>query len=341
MADAETQRAALQTALAFPDLLPVELAAWPEEGIHWKPSSTRWSILEVVAHLADLEAIYFGERLRRIAQEDAPALAGVDADRRAVEQNYQGAGLRETLQAFRQRRFENGAFLRGLPAQAWSRRGRLPDGQWRSLEQIALGMGVHDANHLRQIRVIRRDWSAARLGGPERQLLPAEARDQLLELLERFPRLIEAELVESDPAAFQWKPAADAWCIAEVIGHLLDTDRFFYGPGLAEIAERDGARLPWLDQNRLVAAAGYARRDARALAWEFRQRRGKLVRFIAGRRVDEQWRRAGVHPKTGESRHFQTLVLGIAAHDANHLWQIRKVRRLRAQALEEAEAAAR
>lgn len=338
MADPIAQKAALQAAPAFPDLLNAELFAWPAESLRWKPSAEKWSIVEVIAHLADLEQVCFGERMRRIVDEHEPEFAPIDPNRRAVERDYNRADLAETLRAFRQGRFENGAFLRGLPAEAWSRRGRLPNGgDLRSLEQIALGMAGHDANHLRQIRAVKRDWGAARLTGPEQALLPPEARDQLLELLERFPRLIEAELIEADPAAFQWKPAPDAWCVAEVVGHLLDCDRIYYGPGLAEIADRNRPPLPVFDQVKAVAAARYARQDACALAWEFRQRRGKLVRFIAGRRVEEQWRRSGVLPRTGETRHFQTLVQSIAVHDANHLMQIRKLRRLRALAQEQAE----
>ena len=42
--------------------------------LQWKPAPERWSIQEVLAHLAVIEQLY-SERVRRIVMEEDPALA--------------------------------------------------------------------------------------------------------------------------------------------------------------------------------------------------------------------------------------------------------------------------
>lgn len=334
MADPGARKAAMQDIYGFPGELAAEFAAWYGAAVRWQPAANKWSMLQVAAHLADLEDV-FGERLRRIAQEEQPELAAVDPDARAAEQGYQAWDVAQTLAAFRRRRQQNGAFLRGLEPAAWERRGLFTgSGETRSIEQLALRMAEHDARHLRQIREVKRDWAESRLSGPEREILPADVRVDLIESLTRFPRLVEAELVEDRRDAFRWKPAPDAWSIAEVVGHLLDADRLFYSRALAATAEADGAPLAPFDQVKAVAEGGYQQKDVREVAWRFRGEREALMRFVSGRRV-QVWSHVGfVGGNRTQPRPFQQLLLRMAVHDANHLFQIRKVRRLRAGARE-------
>ncbi|MFZ0617957.1 MAG: DinB family protein, partial [Candidatus Acidiferrales bacterium] len=43
-----------------------------DEQMHWKPSAERWSISEVLAHLADVEVIGFRERVDKMMNEKDP-----------------------------------------------------------------------------------------------------------------------------------------------------------------------------------------------------------------------------------------------------------------------------
>ena len=54
-------------------LLETLLGDLPGELLHWKPAPDRWSISEVLAHLAALEQVY-AERMLRMVAEDSPAL---------------------------------------------------------------------------------------------------------------------------------------------------------------------------------------------------------------------------------------------------------------------------
>src|SRR5258707_12122790 len=60
-----------------PHLLETLLGDLSGELLHWKPAPDRWSISEVLAHLAALEQVY-AERALRVVTEDSPALLKYD-----------------------------------------------------------------------------------------------------------------------------------------------------------------------------------------------------------------------------------------------------------------------
>ena len=54
----------------------IEKIIWAanEDQLHWKPAMDRWSISEVLAHLADVEVMGFRERVQKMLDEKNPAL---------------------------------------------------------------------------------------------------------------------------------------------------------------------------------------------------------------------------------------------------------------------------
>src|SRR5579864_756166 len=60
-----------------PILLETMLRDLPEDLMRWKPSAERWSIAEVLGHLADIEMVY-ADRTRRIVTEEDPRLQKYD-----------------------------------------------------------------------------------------------------------------------------------------------------------------------------------------------------------------------------------------------------------------------
>jgi DinB superfamily len=71
----------IQPAIALlektPFLFETLLRDLPADVLQWKPWPDRWSISEVLAHLADIEQVY-AERVRRIMAEDSPELKKYD-----------------------------------------------------------------------------------------------------------------------------------------------------------------------------------------------------------------------------------------------------------------------
>src|SRR5437016_1902031 len=90
-----------------PQLLETLLGDLPGELLHWKPRPDRWSISEVLAHLAALEQVY-AERVLRIMAEDSPPLAKYDLDGAKARQDYMLAARRARISGTSRARAEIG-----------------------------------------------------------------------------------------------------------------------------------------------------------------------------------------------------------------------------------------
>jgi len=128
--------------------LPAEIAAQPGPNGSFAPVEHVW-------HLADLEREGFGERIRRILEEDDPDLPDFDGDRIARERHYLSLSLAEGMRAFRAARAGNIATLRAVPAAKWTRAGIQAGAGRILLEDLPAMMAAHDASHRGEIEVWR------------------------------------------------------------------------------------------------------------------------------------------------------------------------------------------
>jgi len=136
-----------------PVLLETLLGDVPADLCPWKPAPDRWSIAEVLAHLADLEEVY-GERVRRIIAEDAPALQRYDQEGASAAGDYPRGSASEHLARFANTRRGLVALLKGVPASAGERAARHSE-----LGTITLSQMLNEwasLGHLRQIAVLNR-----------------------------------------------------------------------------------------------------------------------------------------------------------------------------------------
>lgn len=146
----------LFTALeASPDLFDALLEGLTAEEADRRPDPKRFTIREIMAHLADWEPIY-QERMRRICEEDCPLLEGYDEGLLATEHNYASTEPLEQARLFRERRRKMVEYLRARPAADWQRTGNRPEIGLITLEALALLVPLHDLYHLRQISAYRR-----------------------------------------------------------------------------------------------------------------------------------------------------------------------------------------
>lgn len=123
-----------------------------------RPDPERFSVREIVAHLADWEDVW-RERFRRTANEDRPRLTRPILPARIEEKGYASADPAECLSRLRAKRAENLAWLRALPEEAWDRTAHLDRlGETSLAGLIGLALG-HDSYHLRQVA----EWLAGRL----------------------------------------------------------------------------------------------------------------------------------------------------------------------------------
>ncbi len=114
----------------------------------------KWSVVEVVQHLADIEIVY-GYRYRTVLGDDEPAITGFDQDGWAGTFGYREADLNAALAQIGLMRETNLRLLRTLTQEQRDRVGhhteRGPESLWRTVELVA----AHDLVHLAQIERIK------------------------------------------------------------------------------------------------------------------------------------------------------------------------------------------
>lgn len=110
----------------------------------------KWSVVEVVAHLADAELVH-GYRTRMIVAEQEPRLAGYDQDGWALEFHYATADLAATVAFLTSLREWNLRFWRTLTPAQLARVGLHAErGPESAGLYLKLGAG-HDLVHRRQV----------------------------------------------------------------------------------------------------------------------------------------------------------------------------------------------
>ncbi len=126
-------------------------------GIISKPeASDKWSVAEVIQHLADSETVW-AYRLRKVLAEDKPVLSGYDQDLWARRFRYADVPVVEALSLFTYCRAANLRLLGHLSEEDYQRVGVHSErGQETVRHMVSLYAG-HDLVHLRQIdRILRR-----------------------------------------------------------------------------------------------------------------------------------------------------------------------------------------
>jgi hypothetical protein len=132
---------------------------------HWRPEADRWSISEILAHLADLERVYF-ERARRILSEETPELQAYDQMASSAAGDYSGGSAAEHLASFTARRREHLAFLKNAGVSVGERTGKHPELGTITLSQMLNELASHDLGHLRQIAELYRAHAFYPHAGP-------------------------------------------------------------------------------------------------------------------------------------------------------------------------------
>jgi hypothetical protein len=154
-ASASDMQPAISLLEKTPRLLETLLGDLSGELLHWKPALERWSISEVLAHLAALEQVY-AERTLRMVAEDSPALAKYDLAGATSRGEYSRGSAGENLALFTRTRRSTLALLLGLPGSAGSRTGIHSELGSITLAEMLNEWANHDLGHLRQIAELYR-----------------------------------------------------------------------------------------------------------------------------------------------------------------------------------------
>jgi hypothetical protein len=114
----------------------------------------KWSIVQVLQHLADCEVVWTW-RMRLILAQDRPPLTGFDQDRWAERLRYDEASPDEALEIFTVLRRANLRLLERATSQELQRVGVHVERGEESVEHLRRLYAGHDLLHLRQIERIR------------------------------------------------------------------------------------------------------------------------------------------------------------------------------------------
>lgn len=137
-----------------------------EDELHWKPAMDRWSISEVLAHLADVEVAGFRERIRIMMEQDNPKLESYDQNAQYAGGKYSGGKAREHLKAFCHERDRSLSLLRYLPEKVIARKGLHAALGPITVGQLMNEWAFHDLGHIRQISELFRSRAFYPAMGP-------------------------------------------------------------------------------------------------------------------------------------------------------------------------------
>src|SRR3974377_1784532 len=113
----------------------------------------KWSVVEILAHLADVEMVT-GWRLRSILAAPGTPIQAFDQDAWAAAGQYSKREARKSLEQFRILREANLAFLKSLTPEQRKFFGMHAERGQESIERLTSLMAGHDINHLEQIQSI-------------------------------------------------------------------------------------------------------------------------------------------------------------------------------------------
>ena len=131
----------------FLETVPPQLAASPE-------APGKWSIRDVIQHLADSELVG-GFRLRMVLAHDRPPLTGYDQDLWASRLRYRDVEVGDAFEQFGALRRANVRIWQSLTAEDLARVGLHSERGEESLEHMRRLYAGHDLLHLQQLERIR------------------------------------------------------------------------------------------------------------------------------------------------------------------------------------------
>jgi DinB superfamily len=118
-----------------------------------RPAPGKWSIAEILAHLADAELV-IGYRLRLILASNGTTIQAFDQDAWAGTFNYSRRDPKTSLETFRALRENNLRLLSSVPRRLWKNYGEHQERGKETVDHIVRMIAGHDLNYLLQVERI-------------------------------------------------------------------------------------------------------------------------------------------------------------------------------------------
>ncbi len=139
---------------ATPGRLERLLQAAPLRVVGRRPAAGKWSIREIVAHMADAE-LAIGWRFRNMIATPGVHLQWWDEHLWSEACSYARVPVPQSLRLFRSLRESNLHLLRSTPRARWKACHGVHDTRGRqTVEEFVTMEAAHDLNHLRQVEAL-------------------------------------------------------------------------------------------------------------------------------------------------------------------------------------------
>jgi uncharacterized damage-inducible protein DinB len=121
--------------------------------LKWNPEPGRWSIAEILAHLADTE-IVAGWRMRSVLGGNGTSIQPFDQNAWAAAFQYNRRDAKRSLQFFRILRENNLDMLKEISPESWDNYGMHLERGKETLAHLTRMFAGHDVNHALQVERI-------------------------------------------------------------------------------------------------------------------------------------------------------------------------------------------
>ena len=121
-----------------------------KKNLSQRPVSGKWSVTEILAHLADSELVY-GFRIRLILEAGSPPIQATDQDAWAEFSDYAKHDPVLSLEALRITRERLVLLLKSLPRESWDLYGMHSERGKETVRRVVEMLAGHDVNHMMQI----------------------------------------------------------------------------------------------------------------------------------------------------------------------------------------------
>jgi len=156
MTEAELKKH-IEEAEKSPKQIAAAVSGLPDKTLRYRPSPDKWCILEILAHLADMEILY-AYRLRQMLADKNPVIAPIDQDAWASNLGYMESSPAELVALYGLNRHATLQLLRRLKPGDLEKSAHHPERNRPVTVTEYVGMmSKHGPNHLAQIERLKKE----------------------------------------------------------------------------------------------------------------------------------------------------------------------------------------
>lgn len=146
----------LDEAEKSPKQIAAAVSGLTDKVLRYKPAADKWCILEILAHLADMETLY-AHRIRQMLADDDPVIATIDQNAWAKNLGYMESSVPELVALYGLNRHATLQLLRRTKAADLQKSARHPEKDHPvTVADYVQMMSKHGPNHLQQIETLKK-----------------------------------------------------------------------------------------------------------------------------------------------------------------------------------------